>query len=80
MQIERRSKLKAELWAAPTFSVVREEEGPVRDTKKEWPAWPVTCGDARRAWSTNLKGKKCFRKEAAVGCASAAERRSRWYR
>lgn len=29
VQIKRRSKLKAELWEAPTFSVVREE-GPVR--------------------------------------------------
>ena len=72
VQIKRRSKLKAEPWAAPRKGFVDEKEDPVKDTKKEW---PERCGDARLVWSTNLKWEKHFRKKGMVGCVRSPERR-----
>lgn len=59
------SKLRAELWGAPAFRIVEENEDTVRDIVKEWPA---SSGTQSRCGSANFRGKMRFKKEGMVGC------------
>lgn len=63
--LKKSSKLRAELWGAPAFRIVEENEDTVRDIVKEWPA---SSGTQSRCGSANFRGKMRFKKEGMVGC------------